>query len=254
MLEYAGRQTKMNLREYKIMYDLEDSHFWFVGKRYFVQEVLNKYKNKIETILDIGSGTGGMTKFISQYGKVIGIENNQLGRKLSTKRGIKVLNGNANKLTFKKESFDLVTLFDVLYHKNIDNEDKTIKECKRVLKTKGLLLITDSALKLLSGNHDKATHGKRRYSLKEIVGIVEKNGFTVLRASYVYLTLFPIAFVKRVIIDKLVNPKDSDVYEIPTLVNRILLLAIRIESLLFRYIDLPIGTSVIVIAQKNTNK
>lgn len=254
MLEYAERQAKMNLREYKIMYDLEDSHFWFVSKRYFVQEVLNKYKNKIETILDIGSGTGGMTKFISQYGKVIGIENNQLGRRLSTKRGIKVLNGNANKLTFKKESFDLVTLFDVLYHKNIDNEDKTIKECKRVLKTKGLLLITDSALKLLSGNHDKATHGKRRYNLKEIIGIVEKSGFTVLRASYVYLTLFPIAFVKRVIIDKLVNPKDSDVYEIPPLVNRMLLLAIRIESLLFRYIDLPIGTSVILIAQKNTNK
>ena len=53
------------------MYRLEDSHFWFVGKRYFIDSLLNKYKKGIKNILDLGSGTGGATKHLQKYGKVL---------------------------------------------------------------------------------------------------------------------------------------------------------------------------------------
>lgn len=240
----------MNIQEFYLMYRLEDNHFWFLGKRFFVKTILKGYFKKIKKILDIGAGTGGMTKYMARYGKITGIENNRLARDLANKRGIKVLKGNANKLPFKNSQFDTVTLFDVLYHKNIKDEGKVIKEAYRVLKPNGLLLVTDSANKSLTSAHDIATQGKRRYSTSEMRQIIESQNFKILRSSYIFMTLFPIVFMKRLFLDKITNSKSSDVSPLPKAINSFMLRLLKIESLVFNHFNLPFGTSVIVLAQK----
>ena len=62
----------MGIDEYKKMFLIEDQHFWFLGKRMFIKILIDKYiPNKNLLILDVGCGTGGLTKFLSNYGKVI---------------------------------------------------------------------------------------------------------------------------------------------------------------------------------------
>lgn len=144
------------------MYLLEDSHFWFVGKRFFIKTYLNLIKSNIHNILDIGSGTGGATKFLEKYGKVTGIEKNSYARLLARNRGLEILKGEVEELPFKNHCFDLVTIFDVLYHKDVKNVRKAILEAKRVLKQDGHLLITDSAFNLLKGSNSYSTYEKKK--------------------------------------------------------------------------------------------
>lgn len=233
------------------MYKLEDSHFWFTGKRYFVDSILYKYSKKIKKILDIGSGTGGMTKHMSKYGAVTAVEQNPLALSLARKRGLNVVKGNANALKFKNNQFDLITIFDVLYHKNIKDEGKIIKDAGRFLKKHGLLLITDSAFDFLKSKHDVAVWGRKRYSVKQMVSLLETADFTILRASYSFMSLFPITVIKRLILERVMGSKNSDVAEVAPIFNSFLKSILKLESVLIKYTNLPVGTSVIVLARKN---
>ncbi|HBP51305.1 MAG: Methyltransferase type 11 [Candidatus Shapirobacteria bacterium GW2011_GWE1_38_10] len=237
--------------EYVKMHLLEDSHFWFVGKRFFIKTYLDKITSKISTILDIGSGTGGTTKLLEKYGKVIGIEKNSFAQSLSKKRGLEVVKGKAEKLPFKKNSFDLVTILDVLYHRDIKNINKVIKETSRVLKPKGFILITDSAFSFLQGNHSSFVYEKRRFTVSELKKILYKNGFITTNDSYVYFSIFPFVFLKRTIIDLFFKSNKSDVSAFPKIVNLLLISILRLESLLLNYVKLPIGSSLIILGQKH---
>ncbi len=234
------------------MYELEDNHWWFVAKRHFISQVVPKGRNL--KILDIGAGTGGTTKFLKRYGKVVGLEPNQLARNLARKKGFKLLTGSAEKLPFEAKSFDLACLFDVLYHKGVKNDLKALKETYRVLKPNGYLMITDSALELLRGPHDVALHGRKRYSKKELSSKVKKVGFIVEKVSYIFFFIFPVTLVKR-LLSKLAaksNPRycESDVKKLPYFLNGLLIKICTLEARLLNLIDFPWGSSVIIRARK----
>ena len=241
----------MKQDEYLKMYLFEDSHFWFVGKRFFIKIYLDKITNKISNILDVGSGTGGTTKLLEKYGKVIGIEKNSFAQSLSKKRGLKIVKGKAEKLSFKKNSFDLITILDVLYHRDVKNIDEVLKEISRVLKPGGFILITDSAFIFLHGNHGSSVYEKRRFTIKELKKILYKNGFTTINDSYMYFSIFPLVFLKRTIIDLFLKSNKSDVFVIPKIFNLLLISILKLESLLINYVKLPIGSSLIILGQKN---
>lgn len=235
------------------MYELEDNHFWFLGKRIYANATIQPLASKIRKILDVGCGTGGLTKSLEKYGKVVGVEKNKYAAGLAKKRGLEVLGGNAQDLPFLDNEFDLVTLFDILYHREIGDERKVIKEAYRVLKPKGFLLLTDSALPFLKSGHDIAVYGKRRYFLSEITNLLKSQNFIILRASYIYFFLFLAFIIKRLLIDKIAPREevDSDVKKMPDIVNSLLLKIIQLESALFKIgVSYPIGSSVIVLAQK----
>jgi len=241
----------MKLEEYKKMFLLEDKHFWFLGKRMFIKTLLNRYiPNKNLLILDIGSGTGGLTKFLNHYGKVIGLEKNKYATKLAKKRGLKIIYGDAQKLPFKKNLFSLITLFDVLYHKNIKDEKIVIKEVNRVLKNNGYFLITDSAFNFLKSIHDKALYGNKRFTLFYLRKILEKEGFRIIKSSYIFFFLFSLIFIKRKVLDRFIKNNHSDLRELPKIINLFLMKLISFEAWLLKYINFPVGSSLIILAQK----
>lgn len=67
----------MNREEYKIMYDLGDTHWWYVGMRKIYFNLLNKFYKNLDRkliILDAGCGTGAMLGYFKRYGLSIGID------------------------------------------------------------------------------------------------------------------------------------------------------------------------------------
>lgn len=239
----------MNKEEYTKMYKVEDTHFWFLGKRMFIDKVLQKHSRKIDKILDIGAGTGGTTAFLEKFGNVIGIEKNVWGLSLAKKRKIKVVKGEAEKLPFSDSKFDLVTVFDVLYHRDIGNEEKVLGEARRVLKRRGYILITDAAFELLRSGHDKAVHGKRRYTLSQLKNMIKGAGFVPIRSSYIFFSLFPWVFAKRVVWER-IFPGGSDVGDVNPILNSFFLFLLKIESSLFSWVSYPLGSSILVLARK----
>jgi len=92
----------------------------------------------INSILDVGSGTGRVIKFFNDKKKgikIIGIEPVQELREIGYKNGVsknQLINGDALNINFPDNSFDLVCEFGVLHH--IKNNKKVVDEMLRVSK------------------------------------------------------------------------------------------------------------------------
>ncbi len=243
----------MKKEEYTKMNLLENKHFYFIGKQIFLQKILNSIfiHKKKRRILDVGCGTGAVTKLLERYGSVTAVEKNPLARTFARKKGIKVRTGEAERLPYARNSFDCVTIIDVLYHQNVVNIGKALKEVHRVLKKGGILVCVDSAMPYLKSAHDESVQGKRRFYLSEIRNVIKDVGFNPIYGTYLFFLLFPLVFFRRVVWSRLLKQKQSDVFPVHPLMNALLILILQFEFSFLPHITFPWGSSLIVIARKS---
>jgi ubiquinone/menaquinone biosynthesis C-methylase UbiE len=245
----------MEFDEYAKMYELEDSHWWFRGKRKIAEEIIAKFITLApqNRILDVGCGTGGMLTLLRQYGVAVGLDISSFGLHFAAQRGLdSLLRGSALTLPFADDSFDLVTGFDVLYHEQVSDDLVALREFHRVCRPGGSLIITDSALNILRGQHDEAYHATRRYTASEICSKVTEAGFRPLKVSYANAFLFPMILFVR-IWKRHFNGNAShrsDLYPMPPVLNALLYGIYGFEASLLKYLDLPIGSSIVCVARK----
>ena len=68
----------MQQHTYSIMYEVEGSHWWFVGRRSilksFVSGIAAKFAKPKLQILDIGCGTGANLEMLSEFGDAQGVD------------------------------------------------------------------------------------------------------------------------------------------------------------------------------------
>jgi SAM-dependent methyltransferase len=242
----------MDPAEYEKMFRVEDTHWWFAGKRRLVRVLLDQLpREAARKILDIGCGTGGMFQLLKDYGCVYGVDASALATGLAAHRHLAALGLAAlPRLPFAPAAFDLVTLFDVLYHRQVGDDVVALSEAARVLKPGGHILVTDSALVALRSAHDEVFQGARRYSTGEMRDKLRQAGFAVKRLSYANFFIFPAAAPWRLLRRNVHGADGSDVHPMPGWVNALMGGLYRAEAGLLRRIDLPIGTSIIALAQK----
>jgi len=234
------------------MFAVEDRHWWFSGKRRLVRALLDGIHLPADArILDVGCGTGGMHACLRDLGRIVGVDASDLALSFARRRGSATLcRAMLPSLPFRDESFDLVTVFDVLYHRRVEDVDRAARECFRVLRRGGALVVTDSALRWLTGPHDVAMHGRRRFGRAELRRILTGAGFSVRRASYANFLLFPVAAPWR-LLQRRSGDAHSDVSPAPPAINRVLRAIYGLEAALLRRVDLPIGTSVVAVARRD---
>ncbi len=237
----------------------QDTHWFFQAKRsYFKALGGGIRKDKSRTITaDVGCGTGAMTGFLSKFGRVVGIDASELSLSYSSAAKVKpdlLIRGAVDRLPLKDSSVDLVCLSDVLYHENVKDDQAVINECARVLKPGGRILISDSAFNLLKSSHDSSAHAARRYTKKDIMDKLTKAGLTVERATYAYMSLFPLVFAVRFIRNRFVNntgeKPGNDFKRAPWVLNSMAKAVFCVESWVMSILDLPVGISVMAVAKK----
>jgi len=110
-----------------------------------ILNVLREHKVflKGKKVLEVGSGTGAFLKILektfSDSFEAVGVDISPIGKKYHQKKKIKFIHIDAQKLSFKDKSFDLVFSIDAIEH--IMNPQKAIMEMYRVTKKNGLILI-----------------------------------------------------------------------------------------------------------------
>ncbi len=119
-------------------------------------------------------------------------------------------------------------------------------------KTGGRLIGTVPAFQFLWSRRDIDLHHKRRYTLEEIKGRIEKAGFTILTSQlHQPSVLFPLLMlVKTGQLSQRTLSIKLDYALVPPVINRLLAHIIEYEARLIRHTDLPIGTSIVCVALK----
>ena len=102
----------------------------------------------------------------------------------------------------------------------------------------------------LSGNHDVVFHGIRRYMKSELTSKLKEAGFRVGWVSYINAIFFPIAYAKRRI-EKIIHTKPkSEVYLASHLLNSLLFVLCRADSIGASIINYPFGINIVAHAKK----
>lgn len=234
---------------YKDLYDQEETHWWHIAKRKNVVMFAKNYlKTKNPIILDIGCGAGKNIEAFSEIGNVWGIDMSTEAIKYCQKRGLKkIKKSTAEKTGFPNNKFDLITMLDVLEH----TDDKaTLKEVKRILKPKGLVIITVPAYKFLWSKWDEILHHKRRYTKYALNKELQKNGFDILKISYTNSFLLPAWLIIRPLKSLLKSNDYTSDFEIVTpFINSACSILANIERYFVQKEMVPFGLSLITVAR-----
>ena len=183
---------------------------------------------------------------LNQLGQASGVDISPLALSFCRQRGLtRVKLGSADNLPFQSSQFDLVTIFDVLYHQGIKSDIKVIKEAFRVLKPGGYVLVTDCAYQWLFGPHDVVMQARQRYPKSELIQKISREGFNIKRASYLFMFTFPIFALNRLLKKYFFFHSKSDVDYLSPWLNQLLLSITSLENKLLKLFNLPFGSSII---------
>jgi len=188
------------------------SHWWYQGRQRILSQILHSFPlPKNSQILEMGCATGENLEWLKDFGHLTGIEPDSWAvmKAKQKKIGHIYMGSLPNNMPNISETFDLVTLLDVLEH--IDNDMLALKVLKKWLKPNGYMLITVPAYSFLWSSLDEINHHKRRYTRNQLHDCLTQNGYSVEYISYFNTFLFPLIYTFRLIDRFLGNSKHSDV-------------------------------------------
>lgn len=246
----------MNPEEFKIMYQVECQHWWYLGMATITKAILNRwYSPKVKLrIFDAGCGTGAtIISFLENYGTVTGCDISAEALNYCRLRKIdRILQASISNIPFKQQSFDLVSSFDVLSDIGISNDAISMKEFFRVLAPGGRVIIRLPAYDWLSSQHDNAVQTVKRYNSKQIASLLTQSGFLVEHISYANTILFPFALVYRMAgkFSRHGAEKTSDLSIEFKFMNQILKMILQFEAKPVAHIGLPYGLSIFAVGRK----
>lgn len=245
---------------FEFMETLENNNFWWVRSR---SRVL---KNIIRTLssnfpqaqfLEVGCGTGTLLQEIGDIPNlsITGSEIYLKGLLFAKKKlpNMEFIQYDVTK-GILPEQFDIIGSFDVLEH--IEDDTTAIANIYAMTRSGGYFVVTVPQYMFLWSDLDNSVNHKRRYSKKELVNKLKKEGFTIDFSSSFVFILFPLMLVSR-LFDSLFEKKDISQkslekrVHIPKTLDMLFDVIMRIDEFLIKKrITLPFGGTLLVIAKK----
>ncbi|MBI3103831.1 class I SAM-dependent methyltransferase [Candidatus Daviesbacteria bacterium] len=195
-------------------------------------------------ILEVGCGIGNFTKSLLKYGKVWAVDINRIYiSNIKKEQGDKVRVGFGDiakgKYFFGKRNFDSIVCLNVLEH--IEKDDTALKNLFDLLQNNGTLILLVPAHPFLYGEIDRSIGHFRRYSKKELLNIMESIGFNIIESWRInFLGAIGWFIAGRILNENKVENEKIKIF------NLLAPFFLAIENI----IEPPIGTSILVVAQK----
>jgi SAM-dependent methyltransferase len=247
----------METREYKIMEEAQEGHWWWLGRERLVERLIRTYCSAPRPlrIADVGSGLGANIPMLLRYGDVTALEPSaeavaKVAEKWAATGRVRALRWNSPAPV--DDRFDLVLLADVLEH--IRDDVAAVEWIRHHLKPGGYAILTVPAHPHLWTEMDDVVHHYRRYRAGDLRRLLAPK-LIVRRLTFYNLILYPVkllfvAFAKGRRILRPGSPKRSFNEKPPRMINRIFASILSIEARLIGRLSLPFGVSMVVVAQK----
>uniref|UniRef100_UPI00344D2018 class I SAM-dependent methyltransferase n=1 Tax=uncultured Helicobacter sp. TaxID=175537 RepID=UPI00344D2018 len=258
--------THFPLEGMDMLYLAEKVHFWHRSRVEFIYQQVSKQLVRLygkehfkqQYILDVGAGTGSVTRyFLSQGFEDMALgEIHSQGLEYAKTYGIsKLFCMDLLDVPFEDE-FDCIFAFDVIEH--IENDKESIINMKKMLKNnaKSLLCVSVPAHQWLWNAHDVLVHHKRRYTKGKLMNLFKECGLYIEMAQYFFVALTPLLFARALLspakkAQKLSKEALRDVPP-PKILNSALLGLCRLENALLPLLPfgMPFGGSLLLVARK----
>jgi SAM-dependent methyltransferase len=230
---------------YDRFFDTEDRHWWFVGRRRLVTDLVERSGVR-GRVLDLGCGTGGVLKHLGQFGDRLGLDPAPEAAKYCQRRGLPIVTGSGLDLPFAEASFDAVLALDVIEH--VPDDVALLQEARRVLKPGGALIVTVPAMPWLWSSHDVVNQHYRRYTRGTLLKSLKSGGFRPAQVSYYNAFLMPLA-VARKFLQRANGGDEHHLEDLPRPVNAALRAVLGCEGRILAHTNLPVGASLIASAR-----
>ena len=249
----ANLPKEMQSHHYPILYQVEETHWWYVGRRRIIQSLVEKICTELNNpnpkILDVGCGTGANLKMLATYGQAEGVDISSQAVDFCRERGLNSVKlGAIEHLPYETDSFELVTALDVIEH--LDDDVAGLREIRRVMRRDGRLLLFVPAFMFLWGVQDDVSNHRRRYTLPGLLKAVKTAGFEVEWASYANISFFlPVLIVRSVM--RWLGLRAATEYGINiSLMNGLFSWLFAAERFVLKRGRLPFGFSAVCIARR----
>lgn len=162
--------------------------FWNLGRDVILGKLIN-VTSENDAVLDVGCGTGSYMIALAKMGrKCYGIDPfydvsllEARRKALEEKVGVSLCQGVGENLPFKGETFDTVLCISTLQH--VSDQQETLREIGRVLKNKGLLLVSIPTVRNISTLFRRMKipeHFTKGFDMEGFREILVDNGFRIL--------------------------------------------------------------------------
>ena len=239
----------MDAQVYDELYALEDTHWWFRGRRAVIGALLDRADLGAKPrFLDAGCGTGRNLVDLSRLGEASGVDGSELAVRYCHERGFTdVRQSLLGSLPFEDGTFDAILLADVIEH--IEDDAEALSELRRVARDGAKLVLTTPAYSWMWSRQDEQHHHFRRYTRPEIVSRLRGAGWEIDRATYFNSILLPPIALIRLLGRRFVKEDTLDTELSPGSLNGVLSVPMRGEARLIRAgMRLPFGVSIGVLA------
>jgi SAM-dependent methyltransferase len=158
----------MRAEQFDLHADIEDTHWWFVGRRRIMARLLRHVvpPSAEATVIDIGCGAGANLAELARHYRCVGIDPSRHAIELARRRfpGVAFVHGTAPRdVAGEIASARAVLLMDVLEH--VEDDRGLLADVVAAAPPGAVLLLTVPADAALWGPHDEVFGHFRRYDL-----------------------------------------------------------------------------------------
>jgi SAM-dependent methyltransferase len=236
---------------YSEMYEQEERHWWFRGRRDVIRALLSRATLPLRPrLLDAGCGTGRNLIEFGGLDTASGVDPSPQAVEFCRERGLNDVHcGSLESLPFQSDAFDLLLACDVLEH--VLDDSLALRELHRVAADSAHLVITVPAYEWMWSDHDVQLHHLRRYTLQTLRRRATTSGWSLVHATYFNSTLLPFVAAARVASRGASRQGHTDLDRTPAVVNGALALPFKLEAgLIKRGARLPAGVSIGMLCKK----
>ncbi len=192
--------TLMDLAQFQVHADLEQKHWWFLGRRHLVATLLHELvpPGQGKKLVDVGCGTGGVTAFFSREYSCTGVDPSPDGIAFAKRRfpECSFVQGNAPEAVKQQiGEADAVVLLEVLEH--VEQDRDFVQSLLAAMKSGAVFITMAPADPTMWGPHDAGFGHFRRYDERTFRALWQGANTSELLVSHCNTHLYPLAKTVR---------------------------------------------------------
>jgi SAM-dependent methyltransferase len=189
----------MNADEYLKLAEVERTHWYYAGKREFVQAWLRRTRppEPTDLLLDCGAGTGLFAEEMAAHCRVLVLDDHEEALRMlrARFRPDQILSLAGDRVPLPDASLEYVTALDVLEHTPDDRA--VVQGFHRLLKPGGVAVVTVPAGMALWSDWDVGLHHFRRYARPQLRALFPDDQWELVHVNYTNVLVYPAVWAVR---------------------------------------------------------